>query len=103
MVTGLEREMVEETGVAPEVGELIYIQQFIHKTQEQIELFFHIKNWSDYKSIDLSKTSHGAEEIEEVGFIDTKAKVIQPAFLSELDLLADIEAKGPVKVFNYIK
>jgi ADP-ribose pyrophosphatase YjhB (NUDIX family) len=58
----LHREMMEETGVAPVIGKLLFIQQFHDGTKEQLEFFFHIKNSEEYQSIDLANTSHGLKE-----------------------------------------
>lgn len=93
LIDGLKREMIEETGVAPEIGKLLFIQQFAelgenstHGPSEQLEFFFEIKNWRDYESIDLEATTHGVEEVAKCGFIDPKNEVILPKFLSEIDL-----------------
>src|SRR6476620_9906846 len=64
LVDGMRREMVEETGIEPVIGNLLYIQQFSFKGVEYLEFFFHITNAEDYLHIDLSKTSHGEAEIE---------------------------------------
>src|SRR5690349_4827279 len=72
LLDAIIREVVEETGITPVVGNLLYIQQFSHHNTEQLELFFHVKNADDFENIDLSKTSHGVEEIAEFGFVDPK-------------------------------
>lgn len=83
---GLVREMVEETGVMPEIGNLLFVQQFMDGEREQLEFFFHIKNADDYEKLDLSSTSHGALEVAEYGFVDPAATFVLPAFLSKIDL-----------------
>lgn len=35
---GLHREMIEETGIAPKIGKLLFIQQFHDGEKEQFEL-----------------------------------------------------------------
>jgi ADP-ribose pyrophosphatase YjhB (NUDIX family) len=82
----IKREMVEETGVEPVVGNLLYIHQF---TRDGIadgpEFFFHIENPDDYASIDLSKTTHGEQEIAEIGFYDPRTlDSVLPEFLVDL-------------------
>lgn len=102
LIPALERELIEETGIKPVVGSLLYVQQFVHNGREQLEFFFHITNYEDYDTIDLDATSHGAIEIAEIGFIDRASHTILPAFLAERDLVADAAA-GTTNVFNYIE
>lgn len=83
---GLVREMIEETGIKPEVGRLMIVQQypFTHhdgKTLEHFELLFEVTNADDYESIDLASTSHGDIEIAEYGFIDPNKENILPTIL----------------------
>ena len=93
LLDGLHREMVEETGVEPEIGKLLFIEQFAesgkqsaHGPNEQLEFFFLITNWQDYRHIDLEQTSHGVEEVAECGFVDPKTTRILPGYLTEVDL-----------------
>ncbi len=102
LVPALEREIIEETGVAPQVGDLLYAQQFIHKDVEQMEFFFHITNPEDFTNIDLSQTSHGKDEIEKIEFVDPKVTHVLPVFLQEEDVEAHIREKRGVKIFNYL-
>lgn len=93
LLDGLRREMIEETGVKPTIGKLLFIQQFTdtnpsskHGVTEQLEFFFAITNWRDYRHIDLEQTSHGVEEVAECGFVDPKTTQILPGYLTEVDL-----------------
>ena len=93
LLDGLRREMIEETGVEPEIGKLLFIQQFAesgeqsaHGPNEQLEFFFLITNWQDYQHIDLEQTSHGVEEVAECGFVDPKTTRILPSYLTEVNL-----------------
>ncbi len=95
---GLHREMIEETGIAPKIGKLLFIQQFHDGTKEQLELFFHIENANDYDAIDLSQTSHGEAEITRVDFIDPKMTNVLPAFLQTIDMEQYITSTLPVFV-----
>ena len=85
LLDGLRREMIEETGVKPEIGKLLFIQQFA-ESGEQLEFFFLITNWQDYQQIDLEQTSHGVEEVAKCGFVDPKTTRILPSYLTEVDL-----------------
>ena len=99
LITALEREFIEETGIKPDVGNLLYVQQFSHNDWEHLEFFFDIINSEDYEDIDLEATTHGAIEIAEVGFIDPAVNTVLPIFLTTEDLVLD-SAKGVTKVFN---
>ncbi len=82
LVAGIEREMLEETGIAATVGKLLYIQQFTYEGKEFLEFFFHITNSQDYLNVDLSKSTHGMTEIEEIAFVDPANTHILPDFLT---------------------
>ena len=100
IVACAEREMIEETGVKPVIGNLLYIQQFTDGKTEFVEFFFHIVNSQDYLHIDLSQTTHGQEEIQEIDFVDPKATYILPKFLTTEDIAAHISAGQPTKIFR---
>ena len=104
LIQGLNREIIEETGIAPKIGKLLFIQQFQdnngQREKEQLEFFFNIENADDYKTIDLSATSHGDIEIKHVEFIDPKAHNILPAFLQTIDIQDFIENNKPVYIHN---
>lgn len=103
LCAGLIREMIEETGVAPEVGVLLYVQQYRDENGlEFLEFFYHITNADDYDvSLDLERTSHGVLEVARCGFIDPRIEHILPDFLQETDIAADIQA-GIVQEFSYL-
>lgn len=105
--TGLVREFIEETGVTPQVGRLLFIQQFPSDRagrDEELELFFLIDNVDDFDEIDLSKTSHGVAEIARYGFIDPKKEHLLPKFLCDIDLIDYCENIRPVYVaYNFPK
>ena len=99
--SSLVREMIEETGVVPEVGKLLYVHQFMFEGKEQLEFFFHIVNAKDYLHIELENTTHGAEEVEQIAFVDPKSTVILPAFLTNENLNDQISRAVPVKIFSF--
>ena len=93
LLDGLHREMVEETGVEPEIGKLLFIEQFAesgkqsaHGPNEQLEFFFLITNWQDYQHINLEQTSHGVKEVAKCDFVDPKTTRILPSYLTEVNL-----------------
>jgi ADP-ribose pyrophosphatase YjhB (NUDIX family) len=104
LIEGLTREMVEETGIVPKIGKLLFIQQFQdnsgHREKEQLEFFFNIENVDDYKVIDLSKTSHGLIEIQTTDLINPKTSYILPKFLQTIDIHDYVVNNRPVFIFN---
>jgi len=103
LITCLQREIFEELGVAPQVGRLLYIQQFTFSEDwESLEFFFHVINSDDYKTIDLSSTSHGIAEIAKVQFIDQRSHNILPEFLVTEDINAILSTNQNPKLFNYL-
>jgi 8-oxo-dGTP diphosphatase len=98
---GLKREMIEETGIEPKIGRLLFMQQFTEDgKKEQMEFFFLIENPEDYETIDLAATSHGVEEVELVEFIDPKEHVVLPDFLQEIDLSKYVNTVQPVLIYH---
>lgn len=98
---GLRREMVEETGIDPKIGRLLFIQQFSEDNEkEQMEFFYFIENYKDYAEIDLSLTTHGELEIEHIEFIDPKTENVLPAFLQSINLEVYTSTVQPVLIMN---
>jgi ADP-ribose pyrophosphatase YjhB (NUDIX family) len=103
LTDGLRREMIEETGVAPKIGNLLYVQQFVHNSKEQLEFFFHVTNAQDYLQIDLTHTTHGTAEIAEISFLDPATTNLYPKFLQTENLATQIQNNSPTKIFNLLK
>lgn len=101
LIPALEREMVEELGIQPVIGNLLYVQQFVYGDTEQLEFFFHITNAQDYLQIDLSQTTHGHIEIDRVEFIDPASSPVLPVFLRSEPLVEHAGGSAP-KFFNNI-
>ncbi len=93
---GLRREMIEETGIVPRIGKLLFVHQFHDGVKEQLEFFFHVENSADYTHIDLTKTSHGELEISNVEFIPPDEHRLLPAFLQTIDIARYINMNHPV-------
>ncbi|HJP81649.1 MAG TPA: NUDIX domain-containing protein [Candidatus Saccharimonadales bacterium] len=100
LLEGLHREMIEETGVAPEIGNLLFIQQYEDVEKEFLEFFFHIKNAADYEAIDLASTTHGLLEIEATAFVNPREYNVLPAFLQTIDIQSHIDGNHPVVISN---
>jgi len=97
---GLHREMIEETGIAPEIGKLLFTQQFADEEKEYLEFFFHITNTDDYAAIDLSSTSHGLLELVRAEFVDPAQHNILPASLQTIDIKDYIENERAPFIYN---
>ena len=98
----LSREMIEETGIKPDIGRLILVQQFAKPdtstgaTIENLEFFFLIENPDDYLDIDITDTSHGTVEIADFGFIDPADKNMLPTILQDDEVIEAIRNNKPV-------
>ncbi len=61
----LEREILEELGVKPTIGRLLYINNFMDVNNAQsIEFFFEILNSKEYLKTDHLEKTHGDEILE---------------------------------------
>ncbi len=108
LVECIRREMIEETGIEPVIGKLLFIQQFKMTrhdgvVREHMEFFYHIENHADYETVDLSTTTHGAIELTRCAFIDPKQVNILPEFLQSVDIQNHVESSQPVHVANYLR
>lgn len=102
IISALQREMIEETDVMPDVGKLLYVHQFVKNDNEITEFFFHVTNADDYNRIDLSKSSHGQKEISEIKFIDPKTTPnLLPKFLREEEIEDHIKSSASPKFFSF--
>ena len=103
---GLHREMVEETGVAPQIGRLLLVQQFApnevsgHYPKELLEFFFLIENASDYQDVNLSATSHGENEVAEHDFIDPTTENLLPSILTTQQFLDSLNNASAEVLFH---
>ncbi len=82
--TCLKREIVEELGVEPEIGRLLYINTFLDGENIQpMEFFFEVKNYSDYKDVSKLERSH-AHELASIEWLSPKDKVrLMPKALAQ--------------------
>jgi len=80
----LSREIMEELGVVPEVGRLLYINNFTQTDGKQyIEFFFEVKNGKDYLNTEKLARSHAHEIAEIVWASPTDSIKILPKNLEE--------------------
>jgi len=58
----MRREIIEELGVKPEIGRLLYINNFTDSDNTQsVEFFFEVVNGADYIDCEKLARSHSAE------------------------------------------
>lgn len=100
LLEGLAREVIEETGVTPVIGDLLFIHQFKTPNREHMEFLFHVTNAEDFVNPDLSKSTHAAIEIETLEFIEAAQVDLFPAFLRE-ESFDDLSVQPP-KFFSYL-
>lgn len=84
IVDAFRREIVEELGVEPAVGRLLYVYQFYKGDEESLEFFFEVTNGADYQVIDLSATSHGSHELLRTQFMAPSTAEVRPPFIRNL-------------------
>lgn len=102
--SGLRREIIEELGIEPIISRLLFVQQFKSDRvdcDEEMEFFFCVENVDDFETVDLSRTTHGQEEIAEYGFYDPKKENILPDFLQTINLENYIANVRPVYNIYY--
>jgi 8-oxo-dGTP pyrophosphatase MutT (NUDIX family) len=60
----LEREIEEEFGVKPQIGKLLYINNYGDGIHAFIEFFFEVKNWADYRDIEKLSGAYRTELLD---------------------------------------
>jgi ADP-ribose pyrophosphatase YjhB (NUDIX family) len=78
----LKRELVEELGVAPEIGNLLYVYQLQRGDTERVEFHFHVINGADYTNATIGDGSHSEDELADLAFQDPREVKILPSFIA---------------------
>ena len=82
IISALEREIIEELGIKPDVGNLLYVHTLKGGNGYELPAFyFHIKNGQDYVNFEVSSSSHGKLELLEAKFLDITNAHVLPSFL----------------------
>jgi 8-oxo-dGTP pyrophosphatase MutT (NUDIX family) len=83
----MRREIIEELGVEPVLGKVLYVYQlFFADGEESLEFFYEVINSADFLDVDRSQTSHGELELAAHAFVDVSQPTelqILPEFLRE--------------------
>lgn len=81
----MKRELLEELGIPPVLGRLLYVYSFIgSKDTQSIEFFFEIKNTEAYRGHATVEKTH-AHEIGDARWVgrDEEIEMLPPEFLEE--------------------
>lgn len=103
VIACLKRELVEELGVEPEIGRLLYINTFIENEDntQYVELFFEVKNGEKYLNVEELERTH-AHELAEILWVSPNNDLeILPKKFNE-DFKNDKIFEGEVKFINEI-
>lgn len=105
LIDGLYREMIEETNVAPKIGRLLFVQQFafenrLGEVREELEFFFQLDNPEDYRTVELSETTHGTIELADCAFVDPRHTNVMPEFFQTIDIQSYCTSEQPVFIWN---
>jgi len=84
VLSAMRWELLEETGIEPKIGNLLYVHQIKgNDGYGTPEFFFHIENDEEYRSINLASTTHGELEIAEIDFKVITDVSVLPKFLKD--------------------
>jgi len=100
IISTLEREFIEELGVRPTVGNLLFAHQIKDRDgYSGVGFYFHVTNGEDYVNLDIPSTSHGKLELLEAKFVDIEQVHALPDFLkTELPKLASQGFTAPTRI-----
>lgn len=100
----LERELIEELGVKPVVGDMLYIHEFVYPrdNRNNIEFFFLVKNGEDY--VKFAGGEYMEEELEDYEWFPLEnAFEVKPVFLKEeFSKLSDLTKKPEMKFISVL-
>ncbi|MBI5134431.1 MAG: NUDIX domain-containing protein [Candidatus Taylorbacteria bacterium] len=79
----MKREIVEELGVEPKIGRLLYVNTFISGETQSMEFFFEILNGADYVGCEKLDRTHAFELAELLWIKPDAATELLPRALAE--------------------
>ena len=84
VVECMRREIIEELGVEPAIGRLLYVHTFKDKdTIQSVEFFYEVTNGGDFLDITGKERTH-AHELAEIRWVEPTENVqIRPAKVTE--------------------
>ena len=99
----LRRELLEECGADAEVGRLLCVNQYFDGAQHAVAFLFQVLKIEVFRSIDLSRTTHGEREVAEVAFVNPHTNTIAPDWASFADLASLCSNDLPVIFYNELE
>ncbi len=100
ILSALTRELVEETGIEPIIGNLLFVHQIkdVHG-YDGVGFYFQVTNGADYLHLDIAKTTHGNAELFEADYVDIQTVHVLPTFLkTKLPELSQDTIHGPTQI-----
>ncbi len=96
----LKREIVEELGIEPQIGRLLYIHNFIQEEKiHSIEFFFEVTNSVDYLNIENLSGTH-RHEIAEIRWVDKNDSLTILPTSIQIDLKNNTILSGVIRFSN---
>lgn len=103
IITCLKRELVEELGVLPEIGRLLYINTFLSDNKnEYVEFFFEVKNGEKYLNTEELERTH-AHELAEIIWISPSDNINMLPKQFDEDFKNNKIFEGETKFINELK
>lgn len=65
----LRREIIEELGVEPKIGKLLYINTYNDGETQEVDFIYEVLNTTDYKDIEKLKGTH-SHELSKIVWLD---------------------------------
>ncbi len=97
--TALKNIVTEQTGIVPDIGQLLYIVQARHKKTEQLELYFRIRNTADYQEKSLLSSIKKLKTVDEISYIHPEANDgLMPEFLRSEPVITHAQQKNPAPI-----
>lgn len=83
----LRRILIEQTGVEPDIGSLLYVWQHHGTNTQQLEFFFSVTNVRDYLKVNLAMAKTDNKVLDETSFIQAShSSELRPEFLQTIQL-----------------
>jgi len=100
-VATLERELCEELGIAPAVGSLMYVHEFMTPTGPVIEFLYEVKNGPAFRHSSPTSSTHGAE-LAAWRFVKRNDELVFRPATVFADFAANTLPHGPVRHLSFV-
>lgn len=93
VIDSTKREITEELGISPQIGRLLFINNFTREEAQSVEFFFEITNGKDYLDIENIGGTHKHEFVELIWMGKDDSRILLPKsvqnYLNDGTLLSD--------------